>query len=75
VKTVETEDGSKTGPAAFRRLRLQDNEQLAGKAESKTGEITGHKELLAGGIKIKKAARMGSLVLLELKHYLVHSFC
>jgi hypothetical protein len=36
VKTVETEDGGKTGQAAFRRLGLQDDGQLAGKAKRKT---------------------------------------
>ena len=35
VKTVETEDGGKTSQAVFRRLGLQDNGQLAGKAERK----------------------------------------
>lgn len=48
MKTVETKDGGKTGQAAFRRLGLQDDRQLAGKAERKTGEITGHKGFLAG---------------------------
>ena len=59
MKTVKAKDGGKTGQAAFRRLGLQDDGQLAGKAERKTGEIIGHRKVPCR--EIKKAAQMGSL--------------